>query len=108
RRRHTRVSRDWSSDVCSSDLKRSVARSGPRGADLDHVADRDLVRVRSEMPVSPFRPHRPAYHHVDRLVGAGGDLAVALAELLSLGDPPRLVGPAGDEALHLEPRGVEP
>src|SRR5690606_40667810 len=28
RRRHTRFSRDWSSDVCSSDLSRSLARSG--------------------------------------------------------------------------------
>src|SRR2546429_5265587 len=27
RRRHTRCSRDWSSDVCSSDLKRTAPRS---------------------------------------------------------------------------------
>src|SRR5205809_2729797 len=26
RRRHTRCSRDWSSDVCSSDLRRAAAR----------------------------------------------------------------------------------
>src|SRR2546422_7129252 len=31
RRRHTRCSRDWSSDVCSSDLERPVARQGNRG-----------------------------------------------------------------------------
>src|SRR2546422_4291775 len=30
RRRHTRCSRDWSSDVCSSDLGRRVSR-GPGG-----------------------------------------------------------------------------
>src|SRR5207302_3083856 len=29
RRRHTRFSRDWSSDVCSSDLIRSAGRPGP-------------------------------------------------------------------------------
>src|SRR5690606_40524005 len=28
RRRHTRFSRDWSSDVCSSDLNPSVERAG--------------------------------------------------------------------------------
>src|SRR5256884_4326824 len=28
RRRHTRCSRDWSSDVCSSDLAKSVAGAG--------------------------------------------------------------------------------
>src|SRR5207302_7419418 len=28
RRRHTRFSRDWSSDVCSSDLVRARARAG--------------------------------------------------------------------------------
>src|SRR5207302_7709115 len=33
RRRHTRFSRDWSSDVCSSDL-RQVADVPHRGADL--------------------------------------------------------------------------
>src|SRR2546429_9766816 len=29
RRRHTRCSRDWSSDVCSSDLDRNCSRGGP-------------------------------------------------------------------------------
>src|SRR5690606_39445347 len=30
RRRHTRFSRDWSSDVCSSDLKTAVLSTGVR------------------------------------------------------------------------------
>src|SRR5690606_39506298 len=42
RRRHTRFSRDWSSDVCSSDLQRDRADDDAgrgRGAgDADHVA----------------------------------------------------------------------
>src|SRR2546422_2384101 len=29
RRRHTRCSRDWSSDVCSSDLRPTSCKSGP-------------------------------------------------------------------------------
>src|SRR5690606_40842892 len=38
RRRHTRFSRDWSSDVCSSDLGRDRADGGEkRQAGFDHV-----------------------------------------------------------------------
>src|SRR5690606_41147605 len=37
RRRHTRFSRDWSSDVCSSDLSEAQGSGGP---DLTHVASR--------------------------------------------------------------------
>src|SRR5579883_1104990 len=42
RRRHTRFSRDWSSDVCSSDLAEapafdSIVASGPNGAIPHHV-----------------------------------------------------------------------
>src|SRR5436309_16131253 len=33
RRRHTRFSRDWSSDVCSSDLREEAAVREPDGAD---------------------------------------------------------------------------
>src|SRR5690606_9568014 len=33
RRRHTRFSRDWSSDVCSSDLNPDVVETAPRLAD---------------------------------------------------------------------------
>src|SRR2546422_7060156 len=42
RRRHTRCSRDWSSDVCSSDLGASGLAQG--GADLDvHLDRQDLA-----------------------------------------------------------------
>src|SRR5207302_2931951 len=51
RRRHTRFSRDWSSDVCSSDLRSSIIRylielREGRGYtdDIDHLGNR---RVRS-------------------------------------------------------------
>src|SRR5690349_23990888 len=36
RRRHTRSLRDWSSDVCSSDL---VRRTAVERADIDHARD---------------------------------------------------------------------
>src|SRR3989449_7028943 len=38
RRRHTRCSRDWSSDVCSSDLETAQA-SSPRTAEIQRVVD---------------------------------------------------------------------
>src|SRR6266436_3702341 len=42
RRRHTRCSRDWSSDVCSSDLDRAeVKKIAPRGDD-DRRGDNDI------------------------------------------------------------------
>src|SRR5947209_6180361 len=44
RRRHTRYWRDWSSDVCSSDLpidrKEALVGPGELGADVDVDADR--------------------------------------------------------------------
>src|SRR5947209_19872184 len=41
RRRHTRYWRDWSSDVCSSDLRRSV-RSSSRHPDQLQARDADV------------------------------------------------------------------
>src|SRR5690606_40537219 len=47
RRRHTRFSRDWSSDVCSSDLglseKELLAPLGPKGADFAELPMAELV-----------------------------------------------------------------
>src|SRR2546429_8310670 len=48
RRRHTRCSRDWSSDVCSSDLElarpgRRGRRRGRLGTCLDRRAGRDAL-----------------------------------------------------------------
>src|SRR6266550_6383460 len=64
RRRHTRCSRDWSSDVCSSDLAplAGQARARPSAADADlHVAEaggrgavRD-VRVLSRLALAAVR-----------------------------------------------------
>src|SRR2546429_6801837 len=49
RRRHTRCSRDWSSDVCSSDLKAQVR--------LLAACDLRLV-ARLHWQLEPFRPFR--------------------------------------------------
>src|SRR5207245_6557093 len=66
RRRHTRCYRDWSSDVCSSDLldnnvqiiAPSLAKIGPLGVpqielfDLPYIfPNRDLLRLITEGPI---------------------------------------------------------
>src|SRR5437870_12989904 len=51
RRRHTRWPRDWSSDVCSSDLK-GVVDVSSRGQSLGSVAVREAVlRLRPRLVV---------------------------------------------------------
>src|SRR5690606_40839947 len=46
RRRHTRFSRDWSSDVCSSDLGDVVAQVGlGRGSNLKELKKGDAILV---------------------------------------------------------------
>src|SRR5690606_40258984 len=46
RRRHTRFSRDWSSDVCSSDLRKfDTARTLVPGAEIDEVSGTRLAIV---------------------------------------------------------------
>src|SRR6266700_1214190 len=49
RRRHTRFSRDWSSDVCSSDLEHGIVQ-GRRSAGLQHRLQgrHGLLGARSE------------------------------------------------------------
>src|SRR5687768_17757487 len=62
RRRHTRCSRDWSSDVCSSDLDAagirgpSSGQSNFRGKKLPRLNEVDLfVRMRSEEHTSELQ-----------------------------------------------------
>ena len=52
RRRHTRYWRDWSSDVCSSDLKTITDKSST--SPLDHVAtkSREIERVNMNLQLS--------------------------------------------------------
>src|SRR5690606_39422080 len=51
RRRHTRFSRDWSSDVCSSDL--FYTEAGLRRAG-EHLAPGGILAVWSYAPHAPF------------------------------------------------------
>src|SRR5690606_37580479 len=55
RRRHTRFSRDWSSDVCSSDLALDRAAAGAELAALAEDAEKKGVTTRGTYDVQGFR-----------------------------------------------------
>src|SRR5690349_21922134 len=57
RRRHTRSLRDWSSDVCSSDLQ--TVRGGPHGAPVTQSPPRHTLSPQA-------RPHAPQFASSDR------------------------------------------
>src|SRR2546429_8443141 len=50
RRRHTRCSRDWSSDVCSSDLTQGRRGRAARGAGVGGTSQQEVTQ-------EPLRPH---------------------------------------------------
>src|SRR5687768_18190013 len=66
RRRHTRCSRDWSSDVCSSDLE-----DGPRGLSgwFIQPAQRDRRRAPDAQAPHRFQPPRRISRSEERRVG---------------------------------------
>src|SRR5690606_40689229 len=69
RRRHTRFSRDWSSDVCSSDLVLNDAvaeakRQGFLRADL-LVAEQDALCARRADTLDQKRQAAPAQRHAE-------------------------------------------
>src|SRR2546422_10715350 len=66
RRRHTRCSRDWSSDVCSSDLEHRDARKAP-----DSAAARPRLDDREER-VKTLRGERSEERRVGKSVDLGG------------------------------------
>src|SRR5690606_40019640 len=98
RRRHTRFSRDWSSDVCSSDLRGRIVNVDLRERreiihiTLDkspvlHALVADKIAAILRTPVQPPEPARarrpkiaaapPAYRSEERRVGKEGKTRVA-------------------------------
>src|SRR5687768_18549404 len=93
RRRHTRCSRDWSSDVCSSDL--ALARRGK----LDPVIGRDEEIRRVVQVLSRRTKNNPV------LIGEPGVGKTAIAEGLARrivdGDVPETIKRKGIVSLDL-------
>src|SRR5699024_11668218 len=57
RRRHTRSKRDWSSDVCSSDLK-GIFNSGGVNYDLSEFVKKEVLPTDKREIVLGFRPEK--------------------------------------------------
>src|SRR5206468_7142601 len=55
RRRHTRSDRDWSSDVCSSDLLDLVVRKGPTSLSVSFCHPYFCREPRSDQPLCALR-----------------------------------------------------
>src|SRR5690606_40973163 len=68
RRRHTRFSRDWSSDVCSSDLRASAAAALGFGTDANAAAALARIEQGAGLRMQQLAPGRsdvePEVHHV--------------------------------------------
>src|ERR1035441_10079831 len=97
RRRHTRCLSDWSSDVCSSDLKRCLAHAQrllpafPRQRQtLGAVETKDLLVI-DDVAVSPQEDCEPSIAETRPLLR---QLAQLRPNLL-VGRPPGLVSPGG-------------
>src|SRR3712207_8896654 len=68
RRRHTRYWRDWSSDVCSSDLCENHGDHMPFGSDFImpfELAKRVATRYGKKMVIFPPIPYGISSHHKD-------------------------------------------
>src|SRR5699024_4526165 len=82
RRRHTRSKRDWSSDVCSSDLARFIGvLVFPAGAVLGHTPDtKDLIEdmgtFRPTFILSVPRVFEKVYNSAEQKAAADGKLKI--------------------------------
>src|SRR3712207_8910753 len=87
RRRHTRYWRDWSSDVCSSDLRaelvaENTVESESRLENLEELmnAAREYERVEPEPTLAGFLQEQALYSEQDALSGEGGRVALMRSE----------------------------
>src|SRR2546428_10145405 len=81
RRRHTRSDRDWSSDVCSSDLQALPRRAERGGAVRGRDGDGEVALVLVEVLLG-----------VEDLLGGGGWVAVGRSEEGRVGEEGRSWG----------------
>src|SRR5690606_40154270 len=72
RRRHTRFSRDWSSDVCSSDLQFFGSPSGEGGIVDQHGYPRLSIAIKAEIADRFFQGEAIKQQHVESGVGKIG------------------------------------
>src|ERR1041385_7682609 len=103
RRRHTRCSRDWNSDVCSSDLTKIVATIGPASESPEM-----LVRlIRAGMNVARLNFSHSDFSHHAELIRRIRDAARAtdrrVAIMADLPGPKMRLGKIDPEPIQLAP-----
>src|SRR5690606_40932473 len=76
RRRHTRFSRDWSSDVCSSDLLEV-------DANREQQTTRDFRSGAYNAGASAMGQYRASNQRIDTYTKAGGDITDAVAGMVT-------------------------
>src|SRR5699024_11604690 len=100
RRRHTRSKRDWSSDVCSSDLEQIRIAAGAklslRQNEISTVGHAVEARVYAENPTNDFMPSTGTVLHISEPTGAG--IRVDRSEERRVGKEWRVVGGRDDSA----------
>src|SRR2546422_3852115 len=86
RRRHTRCSRDWSSDVCSSDLQ-ALARAGLAAGDVDLLIPHQAnIRIIEATAKHAGVPMDKVYVNVERYgITSAASVAIALDEAVRTG-----------------------
>src|SRR5256884_8557584 len=102
RRRHTRCSRDWSSDVCSSDLGSSSNPLGKASQTMQNETELDC-QVTKENPfgcVELWAGNELAHRHVE-LVGLEGDLIAVPSDSKVGGDFYALFSCGADRAARI-------
>src|SRR5207247_6788725 len=77
RRRHTRSTRDWSSDVCSSDLQRWVEAGTP----LLDKPKMETRRVGDRLEVSRDSRGSPRFKALHVLIGSGNRRKLPLRQI---------------------------
>src|SRR6266498_2132314 len=104
RRRHTRCGRDWSSDVCSSDLRgapRPLPAGGRRGPEAAREEGHRLAR-------GPRRPSTAERHARERLISGAAGREVRLEQHELARAPWRALHLRGPGDRAPEPGGAAP
>src|SRR5206468_8269532 len=95
RRRHTRSDRDWSSDVCSSDLRAEIATSARRLGEREKGVQHDLLAVEIDI-IRRGEELVEVFPHVNPLIKAAPPGQAARSEERRVGKEGRWGGGGGD------------
>src|SRR5699024_12568564 len=105
RRRHTRSKRDWSSDVCSSDLEESILIAAQAADNLLNIIGTEasfvLTKAKGKIHISGRSLGKISVQLILEKIGGGGHLTSAGAQLdMSMEDAVKTLEAAIDSYLE--------